>query len=201
MELRNNDALGAVDDERTVVGHQGELAEENLLLAHVLDRLLGTGGFLIENDEAHFHTQWGRVRESTQLALFDIEYGLAETVAHVLERGVPRVARDREHALECSVQPDLVARLFRLVRLQERAIGVELNGEQVGRIQNGRLLAEILADALLLGKGISHRVTSKRITKQWARETSNQSRQKHPPDAKEPPRSCDRGGYLRQTRG
>src|SRR3984957_15958295 len=201
MELRNNDALGAVDDERTVVGHQWQLAEVNLLLAHVLDRLLGTGGFLIGNGEAHFHTQRGRVRESTQLALFHVEYGLAETVAHVLERGVPRVAGDRKHAFERSVQPDLVARLFRLVRLQERAIGVELNGEQVGRIENGRLLAEILADALLLGKGISHRVTSKRITKLWARETSNQVGQKYPPDAKEPPRSCDRGGYLRQTRG
>ena len=50
MQLRDDDALGAVDDERAVVGHQRQFAEVDLLLADVLDRLLGAGGFLVEHD-------------------------------------------------------------------------------------------------------------------------------------------------------
>ena len=48
VQLRDDDALGAVDDEGAVVGHQRQLAQIDLLLAHVLDRLLGAGGFLVE---------------------------------------------------------------------------------------------------------------------------------------------------------
>src|SRR5207253_8365350 len=84
---------------------------------------------------------------------------LAEPVAHVLERGVPGIARDREHALESGVQPDALAVVLGLVDLEELAIRVELDGEQVGRVEDARLLAEVLADALFLGEGISHRVS------------------------------------------
>ncbi len=47
VQLRDDDALGAVDDERAVVGHQRQFAEVDLLLAHVLDRLLGARRFLV----------------------------------------------------------------------------------------------------------------------------------------------------------
>src|SRR5207244_1797588 len=47
-----------------------------------------------------------------------------------------------------------------LVDLEELAIRVELDGEQVGRVEDARLLAEVLADALFLGEGISHRVVT-----------------------------------------
>src|SRR5262249_37545963 len=42
------------------------------------------------------------------------------------------------------------------VRLQELAIRVELDGEQVRHLEDARTLAKILADALFLGEGISH---------------------------------------------
>jgi hypothetical protein len=58
------------------------------------------------------------------------------------------------------VQADRVAIVLRLVDLEELAVRVELDGQQVRRIENARLLAKVLADALFLGKGISHRVTS-----------------------------------------
>ena len=44
-------ALGAVHDERAVVGHQRQLAEIDLLLADVLDGLLGARRFLVEHDQ------------------------------------------------------------------------------------------------------------------------------------------------------
>ena len=160
VQLRDDDTLGAVDDEGAVVGHERQLAEVDLLLAHVLDRLLGAGGLLVEDDEAHLHAQRGGVGEPAQLALLDVEHRLAEPVADVLERSVAAVARDREDALEGSVQADRVAVVLRLVGLEELAIRVELDGQQVRRVENARLLAKVLADALFLGKGISHRVTS-----------------------------------------
>src|SRR3569833_358389 len=162
MQLGNDDALGTVDDERTVVRHQRQLAEVNLLLAHVLHGLLGARGFLIQNDEAHLDALRGSVGQTAQLTLFHIKYRLSESVADVFERSITGVAGDRKHALEGSEQPDLVATYLGLVGLQERAIGVELDGEQVRHLENARLFAEILADTLLLGEGICHRVTSKR---------------------------------------
>src|SRR5581483_3686527 len=157
VELGDDHPLRAVDDEGAVVGHERQLAEIDLLLAHILDGLLGAGGLLVEHDQAHLHAQRRGIGEPAQLALLDVEYRLAEPVAHVLERSVAGVARDREHASEGSVQPHGIARVLRLLRLQERAIRVELDGEQVRRIQDARLLAKALADALLLGEGIGHR--------------------------------------------
>ena len=160
MQLRHDDALGAVDHEGAVVRHERQFAQVHLLLAHILDRLLGAGSFLVEDDEAHLDAQRSGVGEAAQLALLDVEHRLTEPVAHVLERGVPGVARDRKHALERGVQPDPVAVVLGLVDLEELAIRVELNGQQVGRVENARLLAKVLADALFLGEGVSHRVVT-----------------------------------------
>ena len=156
VQLGDDDALGAVDDERAVVGHERQLAEIDLLLADVLDRLLGARRFLVEHDQAHLDAQRRRVGQPAQLALLDVEHRLAEPVAHVLEARVARIAHDREHAPERRVQPALLAAVLGGVRLQELAVGVELDGEQVGHLEDARPLAEILADALLLGEGICH---------------------------------------------
>ena len=85
VQLRDDDALGAVDDEGAVVGHQRQFAEIDLLLADVLDRLLGAGSFLVEHDQAHLDAQRRGVGEAAELALLDVEHRLAEPVAHVLE--------------------------------------------------------------------------------------------------------------------
>ncbi len=157
VQLRDDDALGAVDDEGAVVGHQRQFAEVDLLLAHVLDRLLGAGRLLVEDDEPHLDPQRGRVGQAAQLAFLHVEHRLAEPIAHVLERRVARIARDREHALEGGVQAAIDARILGRVGLQEAAIGIELDGQQIRHTEDPRLLAEILADALFLGEGISHR--------------------------------------------
>ena len=40
MQLRDDDALGAVNDEGAVIGHQWHLAQVHFLLANVLDDFL-----------------------------------------------------------------------------------------------------------------------------------------------------------------
>ena len=51
MQLRNDDALGAVDDEGAVLGHQRNFAEENLLLLDVANGLDAGLGILVEHRE------------------------------------------------------------------------------------------------------------------------------------------------------
>src|SRR3984957_2836316 len=156
MQLRNDDAFRAVDDESTVVGHERQFAEIDLLLAHVLDGLLGAAGLLVEHHEAHFDAQRGRVGESAQLAFLDVEHGFAKAIAHVLERRVAGVAGNGEYAVERGMQADFVALRFGDVRLQEPAVRIQLDREQIWRAENARTLAEVLANALLFGERIRH---------------------------------------------
>jgi hypothetical protein len=52
------------------------------------------------------------------------------------------------------VQADVRTAFLRHVGLQERLVRIQLNRQQVGNIEDARLLAEILADALLFGDGV-----------------------------------------------
>jgi hypothetical protein len=156
VQLGDDDPLGAVDDERAVLGHQRQLAEVDLLLADVLHRLGRARSLLVVDDQAHLHPQRGGVGKPPQLAFLHVEDRVAEPVADILQRGVAGIADDREDRLERRVQPDLVPVFLGLVRLQELAVGVELNRQEIGHVQDTRTLAEVLADALLLCKGVSH---------------------------------------------
>ena len=156
MQLRHDDALGAVDDESAVVGHERQFAQVHLLLAHVLDGLLGAAGLLVEHHEAHFDAQRRRVGQAAQLAFLDVEHRLAQAIAHVLERRIAGVAGNGEHAVESGVQADFVALGFRDIRLQESPVRIQLDRQQVRRAENARTLAEVLANALLFGERISH---------------------------------------------
>ena len=118
MQLGDDDALGAVDDERAVVGHQRHFAQVDLLLTDVLHRLLGRGGgFFVVNDQADFHAQRRCISEAAHLAFLHVEHGIAEPVAHVFENGVAGIAGDREHALERGVQTGFSAFAFSSIGL------------------------------------------------------------------------------------
>jgi hypothetical protein len=70
VELRDDDALGAVDDERAVLGHQRDVAEEDFLflgVAHVLDAGVGV---LVVDEEAEGDFQRNAVGHPALLALF-----------------------------------------------------------------------------------------------------------------------------------
>src|SRR5690606_10945978 len=117
---------------------------------------LGRRRFLVVNDQTYLHAQWRCVGQPAKLAFLDVEYGLTEPVTEVFERSAAGVADDREHALECSVQADVIATLHRFVFLKEFLVGINLDGEQGRNAQDARPLAEVLADPLLVGKGKTH---------------------------------------------
>src|SRR5690606_6749544 len=87
-------------------------------------------------------------------ALALVEHRLAELVADVLQRGVAVVADDREHRLEGGVQAAVRALGGIHVGLQELAVRVDLDGEQERHLEDRTALAEVLADALLLGERV-----------------------------------------------
>jgi hypothetical protein len=103
-------------------------------------------GFLapayVIDDQAHLHPLRRRVGEAAQLALLDVDHRLAVPVAHVLQHGIAGVAADGKHALEGRMQADAFAPVLRLVRLQESAVRIQLDGEQVRRLEDAGLLAK-----------------------------------------------------------
>src|ERR1700728_1594821 len=54
------------------------------------------------------------------------------------------------------MQADVVATGLRRIRLQEPAVRVQLDREQVRRAEDARTLAKVLTDALLFGERVSH---------------------------------------------
>ena len=154
MQLRNDDTLGAVDDEGAVVGHQRHFAEIDLLLTDVLDALFLR--LTVEDHQAHGDFQRAGERQATNAALDFFEHRLIEAVLDVLEHRAAVVAGHREHRLEGRVQTRLLALGGRRVGLQELAIRVDLGGQQERNLQRVGQLAEILADALFGGERVGH---------------------------------------------
>src|SRR5436853_294154 len=70
VQLRDDDALGAVDDESAGVGHERQFAHVDLLLLHVLDRLVRGRAVLVVDHELDEHAQRRAERETARTALF-----------------------------------------------------------------------------------------------------------------------------------
>ena len=88
MHLIDDNALGAVDNKRAVVGHQWQVAHVDVLLAHFFDFfVLGRAVFVV-NDQTHGDAQRRAVAHATQLTFIDIKLGVAELIAHVFQRRI-----------------------------------------------------------------------------------------------------------------
>ena len=95
MQLRNNDALSAINDKCAIVCHERNLAHVNVLLFDVFDRLRRR--FLIVNDKTYFDAERACVGSATQNTFFNVENRGAQRVIHILQRRATAVARNRKH--------------------------------------------------------------------------------------------------------
>src|SRR5208283_5167045 len=84
MELRHDDALGAVHHEGAVTGHQRDLAEVNFLLLDVFDR--AASALNVPDDELDFDLDRRRESHPALMAFLDIVLRGAEVIADEFQR-------------------------------------------------------------------------------------------------------------------
>src|SRR3954471_5377760 len=117
-QLRDDHALGAVDDERAAIGHPREIAHEHRLLAD-LARLAV--------DETDGDGQRPRVREILLAALVEARDRIVERELPELHRQVARVILDRRDVVDRFPQPASV-------RINQPGEGLLLDVDQVGNL-------------------------------------------------------------------
>ena len=152
VQLRDDDALGAVNNKSAVVGHERNLAHVDFLLLDITHGLGAGALVLVEHHQAQQHAQRRGVDQAALLAFLDVETRRAEAIADELERGVAVVRLDREHRFERRLQALVDALLRRHLRLQKLPVRLLLDLQQVRRLQDARALAKALADEFLFGE-------------------------------------------------
>ncbi len=136
VQLAHHDALGAVDDERTVLGHQRDLAEVDLLLLDVAHDALAALLRDVVDDELDGHLDRRRVGHAALAALVDVVLGALERVPHEHELARAVEIADREHATEHSLEADVLALIERNIRLQEFLVGLLLDIDKIGNLDD-----------------------------------------------------------------
>ena len=158
MQLADDDALGAVDDERAVVGHQRNVAEEDFLFLDVADILRAGVGILVVNGEADGDLERRGIGHAAFLAFVHVVLELhADRVAALLAKRrrvfVERAALGAEH----------VAGLVRIG--DDRGAATPAGGAQVVQPLQVAALAFPVAD------GIVHKIQLRQAAEILNRET------------------------------
>ncbi|RMW02436.1 hypothetical protein ALP03_200185 [Pseudomonas amygdali pv. tabaci] len=148
VKLRHDNALGAIDYKGTVFSHQGDFTHVDFLLFDVLDRFVRR--FFVENDQTDLDPQRYCVSHTAQHAFLDIKCRFAQAITYILQRSIAGVADDRENGFEGCMQTDVAELIFGRSRLQEFAIRIQLDGQEIRHIHYVRQLAKVLADTFFL---------------------------------------------------
>jgi len=154
MQLRNDHTFCAVDHERTVVGHQRNFAEVNVLFLDFLDGRLGR--FAIHDDQTHARAQRGGKGDAALLTLDHIKRGLAQHVVDKLKSSVLVVRHNRENRSERCLQADVATGIRLHTELQEFRIGIDLRSQQERHFEHARPLRKALANTFLLSERVFH---------------------------------------------
>jgi len=132
VQLGDDDALGAVDDERAAVRHHGDFAHVDVL---VLDEVLFA--------EAELHIKGDGVGDAIAEALELRVFRVTNRVGNVLEDETLVVALDRENFTEDGLEALILALFLRRTFLQEVEIRVDLQLNKIGRRDNFFKLTEV----------------------------------------------------------
>ena len=156
VHLRDDDALGAVDDEGAVRRHERHVAHVDVLLLDVLDGLGLRLRIDVEHDEAQRHLERGGVGHAALAALVEVVFRRFVFVLDELEmRGVGEIL-DRKHRLENRLQALGRTAALRRVHEKELVVGGLLHFDQVRHLADFLDVPENLANALAAGKCLRH---------------------------------------------
>ena len=140
VKLADNDALGTVDYEGARIGHERNLAHVDLLLF---------GGLLILVTESD--VKGGAVGLTVDRALGGAHLGLLERVAHEVEGGLLLKTVDREKLAEDGLKADVLALGGLDARLEKFLVRLDLQFDEVGRLD--RLVQFSEGDTVRHGAG------------------------------------------------
>lgn len=159
VHLGDDDALGAVDDERAVVGHERHVAHVDGLFLDVLDRLRAGILIDIEHDEAQRHLQRRGIGQVALAAFVDVELRRLELIGNEFQHRSAGKIGDRENRLENGLQALVGPAAFRLFNHQKLVVGRLLNLDEVRHFCDFGDLTKKLAyaPATVERKGLSHR--------------------------------------------
>jgi hypothetical protein len=157
VELGDDHALGAVDDERPLIGHDRDFPEIDLLLLDVPNALRPFGG--VPGHEPDRDLERSRVAHAPLQALLHVVFGLFERVAHELQRGGVVEVLDRKDRVEDRLQSDVLTLLRGHARLQEAFEGLALDLDQSGNLEDRGDLRVSLANSrrVLAERDVAHR--------------------------------------------
>ena len=127
-DLRNDDTLRTVDDERTVVGHLGEIAHVNFLFFDLVRFLVG---------QTDFDAKRHGVVDVALLAFFHrIFRVILDRVIHEVDEKLTRIVHDRGNVLQHFAQ----------TFVHEPVIRLALNLDEVGHFEHFLVLGKAHAD-------------------------------------------------------
>ena len=132
VQLADDDALGAVDDEGAERREQRQLTEIDLFLDDVARALLLVDHLV--DDQLQRRLERRRVGHVALDALLDGVLGFAEGVADELEREVLVDVGDREQVLEDPLETDVFAVVGGGIQLEQRLEGARLDVEEMGHV-------------------------------------------------------------------
>ena len=155
VQLAHDHALAAVDDERSLLGHERNFAHVHFVFADFLEGL-GFGRVAVVDLELDAGAQGRRVGQAAQLALGDVEFGLLKAVAQELQTRVAVVARDRENGGESRLQTDILAVLRLDIGLEKLFVATQLRFQQRGHFKDARTRGKALPNALLFSERVRH---------------------------------------------
>jgi hypothetical protein len=133
VELRDDDPLGPVHDERAVRGHEGHVSEIDVLL----DRLFGPLPLFLLRGEPQPRLERNRVGQALVGAPRHGLLGRTELVLEKLQRVVLPAVRDRKVFVEDRLQPLVFPLLRRGLILHEVVERLQLDVQKIGVFVNG----------------------------------------------------------------
>ena len=131
VHLRDDDALGAVDDKGAMAGHQGHIAHIDFLLLDIAHAPHAGQLVDIPDDQAQRHFQRRRIGNAALLAFFDIIFRFVELVVNEFKRrGVGKILY-RKDRLKDFLQSVIAARAVIGIALKKMLIRVLLHFDKV----------------------------------------------------------------------
>ena len=136
VKLRHDDPLGPVDDEGSILGHDRDFPEIDLLLLHVTDRVSAAVAGVVPDDQANRHLDRRRIGHPTLQAFLDVVLWLLQSVRHELELSRVVEVSDRKYRVEDRLQANVFPLLRIHVGLQKSLKGAILNVDQIWNIDH-----------------------------------------------------------------